>query len=111
MFARFCTAYHQLTSEKFLIMQFLHCALRFLDRLHLDEGETFRALVVTIAHNLRVLDVADAVKELEQIALRRIERQIADVKTRRSDFDRLRFALRPRLALLLLLMLLLTVTR
>jgi len=111
MFARFCAAHHQLAPEKFLIVQFLHCALRFVDRLHLDERETFRALVVTIAHNLRVLDVPDAVKELEQIALGRIERQIANVKTRRSDFDRLRFALRPRLALLLLLMLLLTVTR
>ena len=111
VFARFCAAYDQLAPEKFLVMQFLHCALRFLDRLHLDEGETFRALIVAIAHNFGVLDVADAIKELEQIALGRIEGQIADVKTRRSDFDRLGFALRPRLTLLLLLMLLLTVTR
>ena len=107
MFARLCAAHHQLAPEKFLIVQFLHRALRFFDRLHLDEGETFRALVVTIAHNLRVLDMADAIEELEQIALGRVERQIADVKTRRSDFDRLRFALRPRLALLLLLLLML----
>jgi len=97
-------------------MQFLHCALRFLDRLHLDEGETLRALIVAIAHHFRVLDVADAIEELEQVALGGVEGQIADVKTRRSDFDRLRFALRARLALLLLLlllllMLLLTVTR
>ena len=111
MFARFCPADHQLASEKLLIVQFVDRALRFLNGLHLDEGETFRALVVTIAHNLRVLDVTDAVEEVEQIALGRVERQIADVKTRRSDFDRLRFALRPRLALLLLLMLLVAITR
>jgi hypothetical protein len=59
--------------------------------------------------------VTDAVEELEEIALGRIEGQIADVKTRRSDFDRLRFALRTRFALLplfaLRLLMMLAVTR
>ena len=110
MLARFRTADHQLAAEKFLVVQFLHRALGFLDRLHGDEGETFRALIVAIAYNLGVLHVADAVKELEKIALGRVERQIADVKTRRRDFDWLRFTLRSRLALVLRL-LLLTVAR
>ena len=68
---------------------------------------------MTITHNFGVLNVTNAVKEREQIALRRVERQIADVKTRRRDVDRFRFPLRPRFALLLRsrLMLLLAVTR
>ena len=63
---------------------------------------------MAIAHDLGVLHVTDAVEELEEIALGRIEGQIADVKTRRSDFDRLRFALRTRFALRLLMMLAVT---
>src|ERR1700693_620881 len=45
--------------------------------------------------------------------LRRVERQVADVKTWRRHFDRLRFTLRPGLLLLLVLrlMLLLPVPR
>jgi hypothetical protein len=79
----------------------------------LDERETFRSLVVAIAHDFGVLDMADAVEEFEEIALGRVEGQIADVKTRGRDFDCLRLALRPRLELLLRsrLMLLLAVTR
>lgn len=113
MFARFRAANHELAAEEFLIVQLLHRAFRFLDRLHLDEGETFRALVVAIAHDFGVLHMADAIEELEEIALGRVEGQIADVKTRGSDFDCLRLALRPWLALLWrsLLMLLLAVTR
>ncbi len=65
VFARFRAADHELAAEKFFVVQFLHRAFRFLDRLHRDEGETFRALVVAIAHDLGVLDVADAVEELE----------------------------------------------
>src|SRR5436305_10226351 len=115
-FARFRAADPELAPEEFLIVQFLHRALGFVDRLHRDEGETFRALVVTVAHDLGVLDMAHAVEELKKIALGRVEGQIADVKTRRSDFDRLGFALWPRFAIALLLrprrmMLLLAVTR
>ena len=68
---------------------------------------------MAIAHHLGVLNVADAVEELEQIALGCIEGQIANVKTRRSNFDRFGSPLRPRFALFLrsLLMLLLAVTR
>ncbi|MDP9187543.1 MAG: hypothetical protein M3O72_09340, partial [Verrucomicrobiota bacterium] len=48
---------------------------------------------------------------LEEIAFGCVEGQIADVKTRRSDFDWLRFTRWPRLLLRLLLLLLLTVAR
>src|SRR5207244_3448250 len=105
---------HELTPEEFLVVQFIHRALGLLDRLHLDEGETFRALIVAIAHHFGVLDVADAVEQLEEIALGCVEGQIADVKTRRRDFDRFRFTRRPRLLLrplVLLLLLLLAVAR
>jgi len=54
-------------------VQFIHRALGFLDRLHLDEGETFRALVVPIAHYFGVLHMADAVEELEEVALGCVE--------------------------------------
>jgi hypothetical protein len=96
-------------------VQFLYCTLRFLNGLHLNESKALGALIVAIAHDLCVLDVANAVEELEEIALGRIEGQIADVKTRRSNFDRLRFTLRAWFAFALFLrprlMLLLAVTR
>ena len=82
MFARFRAAYDKLAAEEFLIVQLVHGALRFVDRLHLHESETFGALVVPIAHYFGVLHVTDAVEELEKIALRRVERQIANVKSR-----------------------------
>ena len=97
MFARFRAAHDQLAAEEFFVVQFVHGAFRFVDRLHLHEGEAFRALVVPIAHDFGVLHVADAVEQLEEIALRRVERQVADVKSRGSDFDRFRLARRPRL--------------
>ena len=94
--ARFGAAHHELATEEFLVVQFLHCAFRFIDRLHGHEGEPLGALVVAIADDLGVLHVADTVKQLEEIALRRVERQIADVQTRRSDFDRFYFTRRTR---------------
>ena len=112
MLARLRATDHELATKELFIVQFLHRTLGFLDGLHLDKGETFRPLIVAIAHHFGVLDVADAIEELEKIALGRVEGQIADVKTRRRDFDRLRFTLRPRLLIaLLLLSFLLAVTR
>src|ERR1700736_3837296 len=99
MFGRFRAADHKLAAKEFLIVQFLHRAFGFLDGLHLHESETFRALVVPVAHDLRVLHMANTVEQLEEIALCGVERQITNVKTRRSDFDRLRFARGPRLRL------------
>ena len=41
MLAGFGAAYYQPAAEEFLIVQFFHGALRFLDGLHLYECETF----------------------------------------------------------------------
>jgi len=98
VFARFRAANHQFAAEEFFVVQFLHCALGFFDRLHRDEGETFGALIVAIAHDLGVLHVTDPVKEFEEITLGRVEGQIADVETRRRDFDGFGWTLRPRFA-------------
>ena len=87
MLARFRAAHEELAAEEFLVVQFGDGALRFFHRIHLHKRETFRALVVFVGHNLRVLHLADAIEELEEIALCGFERQIADVKTRRRDFD------------------------
>ena len=94
MLARFRAAHHQLAAEEFFVVQFLDGALRFLDGLHLHKGEPFGALVMPITYDLCVLHMTDAVEQLEEIALRGVEGQIADVKTGRSDFDWFRFARR-----------------
>ena len=91
MLARFRPAHDQLAAEEFLVVQFLHGPFRFVDGVHLDEGEAFRALVVPVGDDLCVLDCAHAVEELEQVALRGVEGQVPDVKPGRGDFDRLRF--------------------
>src|SRR2546421_333321 len=91
MLARFRAAYDQLPPEEFLVVQFLHCALRFVDGQHLDEGESLRTLVMPVSDDLGVLNCADAVEELEEVALRRVERQVPDVKPGRGHFDRFRF--------------------
>ena len=56
-----------------------------------------------IADHFGVLNVSNAVEQLKQVALGRVERKIADVKTRRSDFDRLGLTRRARLLLLWLM--------
>src|ERR1041384_7416006 len=72
-FRRFRAAHDQLATEEFLIVQFFHGTFGLLDGLHLHESETFRALVMAIAHDLGVLHMADAVEQLEEIAFRRVE--------------------------------------
>ena len=73
MLTRLCAAYHEPASEKFFVMEFLHGAFRFLDGLHLHEGKSLRTLVVPITYDLRVLDVPDAIKQFEEIALGGVE--------------------------------------
>ena len=73
MLARLCAADYELSAKEFFVVQLLDGALRFLDGLHLNKGETFRALIVPVTYNFRVLDVANTVKQFEQIALRGIE--------------------------------------
>ena len=85
--ARLRAADQKLATKEILVVQLADRALRFFHGVHLHKGETFRALVVFVGHNLRVLHLADAVEELEEIALRGFERQVAHVKTGRGDFD------------------------
>lgn len=96
MFARFRAADDKLPPEELLVVQLADGAFRFVDREHLHEGKTFRALIVFVSHDFGVLHFAHAVEELEEVALRRIKRQVADVQTRRGDLDRLRFTRRTR---------------
>ena len=79
MLARFRATDDELATEEFFIVQFLHRALCFFDCLHLDEGEAFRALIVPIAYDLRVLHVANAVEQLEEIALGCVKGQVPHV--------------------------------
>ena len=90
-----CAADHELATKEFFVVQFLDRSFGFVDRLHLHEGESFGALIVAIAHHLGILDVTDAVEQVEEVALRGVERQVADVEPWRCHFDRLRFAHRP----------------
>ncbi len=74
MLARLCAAYHQLASKKFLIVKFFDRAFGFVDGLHLNKGETFRALVMAIGHHLGILDVSNSVEQFEKVAFRGVER-------------------------------------
>ena len=82
MLIGFRAAHNEPATEEFLVVQFLHSAFRFLDGLHLHKRKTFRALVVPIAYDLGVMHVADAIEQVEEIALGGVERQVANVETR-----------------------------
>ncbi len=82
MLARFRATDHEFAAEEFFVVQFLHRSFRFFDGLHLHKGETLGSLVVPVTYDLRVLHVADAIEQAEEIALRRVEGQIADVEPR-----------------------------
>jgi hypothetical protein len=92
----FRAAHNEPATEEFLVVQFLHRAFRFLDGLHLHKCKTFRALIMPIAYDLRVLYVSNAVEQFEEIALGSVKRQVANVKTRRRDFNALWLARRSR---------------
>ena len=81
-FAAFRAADDEFASKKLLVVQFRHGAFRFLDCGHDNETKSLRFLIVLVSDNLGVLHRADAAEELEQIAFRRIKRQIADVDFR-----------------------------
>jgi hypothetical protein len=87
MLIGFRAAHNEPATEEFLVVQFLHSAFRFLDSLHLHKCKTFRALIVPIAYDLCVLHMSNAVKQVEEIALGGVERQVANVETRRRDFN------------------------
>ena len=65
MLVGFCSTHHQPAAEEFLVVQFLHGALGFLDGLHLHKSKTFGSLVVTVAYHLRVLHVPYAVEQFK----------------------------------------------
>lgn len=96
MLARLGAAHDQLAAEKFLVVQFFDGPFRFLHGLHLNEGKTFRALIVTIAHHFCVLNMSNTVEQFEKIAFGGIEGEIAHVQTWRSNLYRFGFARRPR---------------
>jgi hypothetical protein len=73
MFAGLGAAHYQPASEEFFIVQFFHGAFRFLDGLHLHKSKTFRALVVAVAYDLRILHMPHAVEQFKEIALGGIE--------------------------------------
>jgi len=62
MLIGFRAAHNEPATEKFLVVQFLHGAFRFLDGLHLYKRKTFRALVMPIAYDLCVTHVANAIE-------------------------------------------------
>src|SRR5438552_18271555 len=82
------------TTEEFFVMQFLHSAFCLLDGLHLDEGKTFRALIMPVTYDLSVLHVPNAVEQFEEIALGGEKSLVNKIKRRRSHFDCLRFTLK-----------------
>jgi len=96
MLAGFGAAHYQPAAEEFLIVQFIHGAFRFLNGLHLYKRETFGALVMAVTYYFRILDVSDSVEQFKKIALGCVERQVANVQTRRTDFNPFRFACRSR---------------
>ena len=96
MLIRFRTAHNEAATEKLLVVQFVHRAFCLIDCLHLHKRKTFRALVVAIAYDLCVLHVSNTVEQLEKIALGGVEGQVANVKTRRRDFNSFWLARRTR---------------
>ncbi len=73
MLIGFRAAHDQPATEEFLIVQFLHRAFRFLNGLHLHKRKTFRTLVVPVTDDLRVLNMSNAIEQVEEIALGGVE--------------------------------------
>ena len=96
MLIGFRAAYDESPTEKFLVVQFFYRAFRFLNGLHLNKRKTFRALVVPIAYDFCVLHVSNAVEQFEKVALGGVEGQVANVETRRRDFNPFWLARRSR---------------
>jgi hypothetical protein len=85
-------AHDQPAAEELLVVQFLYRTLCLLNGLHLHKCKTLRALIVAITDDLCVLHVSHTVEQLKEIAFCRVEREIANVKTGRCDFNPFGFA-------------------
>jgi hypothetical protein len=96
MLIGFRAAHNEPATEEFLVVQFFHSAFRFLDGLHLHKCKTLRALIMPIAYDLRVVHVSNAIEQFEEIALGGVEGQVANVETRRRDFNPFWLARRSR---------------
>ena len=73
MLARFSSAHDQFATKEFLVVQFSHGALCFIDCQHLNEGKSLGTLVMFVGYDFSVLDGTDPVEELEEVAFRCIE--------------------------------------
>jgi hypothetical protein len=62
-------------------------ALGLLDGRKRDESESLGALSLAVANNFDVLDGSNAAEELHQVALSRIEREVAYVDAGRGHFN------------------------
>src|SRR5207302_10842807 len=51
---------------------------------------------MAVTYDFRILNVSDSVEQLKKIAFGCVERQVANVQTRRTDFNPFRFACRSR---------------
>lgn len=83
----FRAADDELAAHEILIVQDFDGALGFIDRAHFNEGVSFRALGVLVAHDFSHADAADTAEEVFQIFLGGIIRQIAHVEALAGDFD------------------------
>ncbi len=90
--ARFRAADNELAAHEVFIVQLRHRALRFIGRRHGHEAEAFGLFVVFMGDDLGVFDDADALEQVEKIALGGIVAEVADVELRGRHFDGFGFA-------------------
>jgi hypothetical protein len=71
-------------------MEFFNRSSCFLERRHLDERESFRALGILVADHLSVTHLADPIEEIEQVAFGGVEREVTYIELRRGNLDQFR---------------------
>ena len=71
-------------------MELLNCSPSFLERCHLDERESFRALGILVADHFSVFHLADPVKEVEQVAFGGVEREVTYIELWRGNLHQFR---------------------
>ena len=82
LFDGFGAAYDKLSAHVIFVVKLGDCPFRLVDALHLHEGESLRFLGMLVRNDLNVLDRADSVEKFEEIAFRRVERQVAHIDSR-----------------------------
>ena len=71
------SAHDKLSAHVIFVMKLCDCPFRLFDALHLHKCEPLRFLRMLVRNDLNVLDRADPVEKFEEIAFRRVKRQIA----------------------------------